>query len=212
MNVEEALPATESERRGIADLLAGLDESEWAAESLCAGWTVRDVAAHLTLATRMTMVGAVLGLVRARGNLDRLIADSAVQHARETTPDGLVAQLREHATSTRRPPGTKVWDPLVDLLVHGQDIARPLGRERAMPLDRTVGGLTHVWSTWTYGTLKRFAGLRFAATDADWSAGEGTDLVTGPASELLLLSTGRRIGLDGLTGAGVPEARRRLDA
>lgn len=211
MNVEEARPATEVERRGIADLLAGLNETEWSTPSLCPGWTVRDVAAHLTLTTRMTMVGAVFGLLRSRGDLHRLIANSARQHSRETTPQDLVAQLREHATSAHRPPGTKVWDPLVDLLVHGQDITRPLGRERAMPLDSAVGGLTHVWSVPGYGTPKRFAGLRFVAADADWSGGEGDDVV-GPVSELLLLSTGRRISLDGLAGPGLPETRRRVAA
>lgn len=211
MDVEDALAATASERRAVADLLEGLDGPDWATPSLCAGWTVRDVAAHLVVATQLTLVSAVVGLVRARGNLDRLIADSARRHAAATAPAELVAQLRENATSPRRPPGASVWDPLTDVLVHGQDIARPLGRAHPMPLDTTLAALAYAWSGSAYGTPKRFAGLRFAATDADWSAGEGPE-VTGPAGELLLVSTGRPAALDGVSGPGVEEARRRLAA
>jgi uncharacterized protein (TIGR03083 family) len=35
------------QRRRLGELVAGLDDTEWAAESRCAGWTVRDVIAHL---------------------------------------------------------------------------------------------------------------------------------------------------------------------
>lgn len=212
MDEDEALPATRIERLAVADLLDGLGPGEWERASLCAGWTVHDVAAHLTWVTRLSLRSAVVGLVRARGDLDRLIAGSAGERAARYAPEELVGQLRETAASPRRPPGTTVWDPLVDVLVHGQDVARPLGRELVMPQRPVLGALTHVWSTSAYGTPKRFAGLRFRATDADWSAGRGDHEVSGPAGDLLLLSTGRAAALGAVQGSGKGEARRRLDA
>jgi hypothetical protein len=40
---------TEAERLSFADLLEGLSDEQWDAPSLCAGWTVRHVPAHLTV-------------------------------------------------------------------------------------------------------------------------------------------------------------------
>jgi hypothetical protein len=80
-----------------------------------------------------------------------------------------------------------------------------------MPPERVQPALEHVWSSSFYGARKRFAGLRFVATDVDWSAGEGAE-VRGPSGELLLLLTGRPAGLDGLDGPGAAEAATRLKA
>ncbi len=132
----------------------------------------------------------MLGVLRARGDIHKMIGDAARRRAAEFTPAELVAQLRATAGSARRPLGAQPPDPLVDILVHGQDIARPLGRARPMPPDRVQPALEHVWSSSFYGARKRFAGLRFVATDVDWSVGEGAE-VRGPSGELLLLLTGR---------------------
>jgi uncharacterized protein (TIGR03083 family) len=128
---------------------------------------------------------------------------------RRATPPELVAQLRETAGSPHRPPGTKVQDPLVDVLVHGQDIARPLGRTRVIPLDRAEVALGYVWSSSFYGVRKRFRGLRLVATDLDWAAGDGPE-VRGAAAELLLAATGRPAGLPALSGPGRDEAAARV--
>jgi uncharacterized protein (TIGR03083 family) len=201
--------AVEAERRDLADLLDRLAPADWEVGSLCPDWTVRDVVAHLTLATRLSKRAAVLGVVRARGDVNRMIHDAARRRAAEFEPAELVAQLRATAGSARRPFGTRPPDPLVDLLVHGQDIARPLGRTRPMPVVRVRPALEHVWSSSFYGARRRFAGLRLVATDLAWSAGEGPE-VRGPGGELLLVLTGRRAGLDGLDGPGVAEAAARL--
>jgi uncharacterized protein (TIGR03083 family) len=206
----DLVPALADERVGLADQLAGRADGEWAAGSLCPAWTTRDVLAHLTLTTRLTTLAAIGGMLRARGNIDRMIGDSARSRARAYPPAELIAQLRETAESTRRPPGTQIWDPLVDVLVHGQDILRPLGHVRTMPLDRVVPALDHVWSSSFYAPAKRLGGLRFVATDTEWSAGEGDREVRAPAGELLLVTTGRPAGLAGAEGPGVEEASARL--
>ena len=70
---------------------------------MCAGWRVRDVAAHLTLA-HMGMLPAVLAMLRARGNLNRMIRDTAVRQAR--LPAGQYAVLlRGMAGSRTTAPG-----------------------------------------------------------------------------------------------------------
>ncbi|WP_219825500.1 maleylpyruvate isomerase family mycothiol-dependent enzyme [Nonomuraea typhae] len=199
----------EAERLSLAGLLGTLTRDEWAAPSLCPGWSVRDVVAHLTLADR-EFTRTALRVLRARGDFDRVTGDMARERARKYSPAELVAQFRETAGRPRRFPMSGALDPLTDILVHAQDIARPLGRDHPMPLDRALPALHHVWSSVFYGTRKRFTGLRLSATDAAWSAGDGPLTIRGPVAGLLLLSTGRRAALPGLTGDGLREATARL--
>lgn len=206
----QMLSDVRAERLDLADLLDTLDDREWRAQSLCAGWTVRDVVAHLTLADR-EFTATVLRVIRARGDFDRVTADMARERALRYSPAELVAQLRETAGQPRRFPMSGPLDPLVDILVHGQDIARPLGRRREMAAGRVAPALDYVWSSSFYGRPeKRFGGLRFVATDAGWSAGGGQREIRGPVGDVLLLATGRTAGLAGLTGPGVEEAAARL--
>lgn len=180
-----------AERLDLADFLEELTPEEWSRDSLCADWSVREVAAHLTTAD--TLGATLAGLVRARGDWDRMNADAAVAHAARHTPRELVAQLRAFAESPRRSPGAAPIDPLADIIVHGQDIARPLGRTRTAPTDQVVACLDHIVASRFYGARKRLRGLRLTATDADWTHGTGPERVEAPALDLLLLATGRRL-------------------
>ncbi|MBA8955006.1 maleylpyruvate isomerase family mycothiol-dependent enzyme [Actinomadura namibiensis] len=180
-----------AERLDFADLLDDLGPREWDVPSLCPGWTVRDVAAHLTLSTRTTLPLVLWRAVRARGDWNRMTADLARERAAAFPPAALVAQIRETAGSARRAPDAGPLDPLVDVLVHGQDIARPLGRVREMPVEPAIAGLEHVLPSRFYGARQRMRGTRLVATDADWSAGEGPAEMRAPAGDLLLWATGR---------------------
>lgn len=202
MDRDEILAWVKAERLSLADFLDDLDDHEWQAASLCPGWTVHDVAAHLTLSTRATLLGTIKGMIRARGDWNRMEADLARERAVRFGPGELIAQLRETAGSARRAPLSSPLDPLVDVLVHGQDVARPLGRKRETPAEQTVAALEHVLASRFYGARKRLLGTRLVATDQEWSAGEGPDEVRGPAGELLLLATGRAAGLAGVSGPG----------
>ena len=73
---------TRAERLGLADFLDDLDDHEWTAESLCPGWTVLDVLAHLTLSTRVTLGATIAGIVRARGDWNRMTERMARERAR----------------------------------------------------------------------------------------------------------------------------------
>ncbi|WP_280315887.1 maleylpyruvate isomerase family mycothiol-dependent enzyme [Nocardia abscessus] len=203
MDLDKIMMWTRAERLGVADFLDELDDHEWAADSLCPGWTVHDVSAHLTLSNRVTLGATIVGVVRARGDWNRMTERMARDRASRYTPAELIAQLREGAGWTRRAPGAGPLDPLVDTMIHGQDIARPLGRRRDMPAEQAVVALEHVLRSPFYGSKKRLRGVRVVATDAEWSAGTGTEKIHGPLSDLLLLATGRAAGLAGVTGTGV---------
>jgi uncharacterized protein (TIGR03083 family) len=203
----EIHPHVAAARRALADLLDTLDPAAWATPSLCARWTVRDVVAHLTLSTETRSLPTLLAVARARGDLDGVFERDARARAAEE-PAHLVARLRAAAGSRHRLRLSSPVDPLNDLLVHGQDIARPLGIDHPVRRDRVLLVLDTVWATRMYGASRRFAGLRVVATDADWATGEGPE-VHGPVAELLLVATGRAAGLAALGGPGAAEAVRR---
>jgi len=99
-------------------------------------------------------------------------------------------------------------EPLIDILVHGQDIAIPLARPRPVPAPAAATAATRVWSMrWPFAAQRKLRGLRLVATDHPWSAGQGR-LVEGPMAAILLLVTGRRAALLQLSGPGVAEIER----
>jgi uncharacterized protein (TIGR03083 family) len=191
MDAEASWQAIAAQRRSLADLLESLSPEEWEAPSLCAGWRVRDVAAHVAMAPQVPSLASMLADgVRARGSFHRLNHDVAVRHAARPTAH-LVAELREHADSRRLPVVTNYRNILFDVLVHVQDIAVPLGRRQPMPLDAARAGAERVWSMgWPFWARRRLRGVRLVATDVDWSVGTGTE-VRRPIEGLLLLLTGR---------------------
>ena len=208
MNRDEVWRAIDQERLGLADLFDDLSAAEWETPSLCGGWRVRDVAAHLTLA-QLGPLPAALATLRARGNINRMIRDTAVRQAR--LPVGQYgAMLRGMAGSRRKAPGVTDLEPLIDVLVHGQDIAIPLARTRPMPTRAAAAAADRVWpNLWPFRAGRKLAGFRLAATDHPWSAGEGPP-VEGPIAAILLLLTGRRAALAQLSGAGVLELEARM--
>jgi uncharacterized protein (TIGR03083 family) len=210
MNRDESWRVIAEHRLALAALLEPLTEAEWETPSLCAGWRVRDVAAHIALAPQPPGIGSMIADgVRARGRFHRLNHDVSVRHADTRPAERLVAELREHAASRRLPAVTNYRNILFDILVHGQDIAIPLGRELAMPRDAAIAGATRVWTMgWPFWARRRLRGVRLVAVDADWSVGSGAE-VSGPIDALLLLLTGRaEAAQPKLTGPGVPTALR----
>jgi len=189
----------DSERAATADLLAGLTDVEWTYPSLCEGWTVREVAAHLSLAPRMK-IGKTLGaFVRARGSFNQMVDQTARAEARRPT-DELVAELRGIVGSRKLAPGQSLKNALMDVMVHSQDITLPLGVERHMPVEAAVVAADDLWRIgFPFHARRRFAGHRLVATDADWSAGEGAE-IRGPIEALVMLLAGRTATIPQLTG------------
>src|SRR5512132_138067 len=125
MDTEESWAVIASQRRTLADLLDRLSDEQWESPSLCDGWRVRDVAAHVSMVALPPSPAAMLReAVRARGDFHRLNHDMAVRAARRPVAD-IAAALRQHADSRRLPVVTNCRNVLFDVLVHGQDIALP---------------------------------------------------------------------------------------
>lgn len=197
----------DEQRASLADLLAGLSPEEWEAPTRCGDWRVRDVAAHLTIAARLTHRAVVAEFVRARGNFDRMIHDSAVREA-ELPVAEIVANLRSIIGSRRLAPTTSPREPLLDILVHGQDIALALGRTREMPPDAARDAADRAWTMRVPPRPWPLPKARLVATDITWTRGAGEE-VRAPIAALLLLVTGRpeaarqwceRVGAEGVTG------------
>jgi uncharacterized protein (TIGR03083 family) len=203
MNAEDSWRVIEAERLSLADLLEDLSPAQWEAPSLCDGWRVRDVAAHVAMAPQVPSVPSMVAdAVRARGRFDRLNHDVAVRHACRPV-ERIVAEIRDHARSRRLPIVTNYRNILFDILVHGQDIAIPLGIPLAMRPDAARAGADRVWTMgWPFWARHRLRGFRLTATDVSWSVGDGPD-VSGPIDALLLLLTGRPSALPRLGGDGL---------
>jgi uncharacterized protein (TIGR03083 family) len=201
MDLDDVWCTIDAERASLADLLDDLSPAEWEVPSLCAAWRVRDVAAHLTLA-QMGPWPATVAAVRARGSFDRMIRDTALRVG--PLPDAEYARrIRAMVGSRRRAPFVSPIEPLTDVLVHGQDIAVPLGRERPVPPAAAAVAARRVWDTgFPFRARRRLAGLRLRATDGDLVLGAGAP-VEGTTGDLLLLLTGRTATVHRLSGEGV---------
>lgn len=123
-----------AERRELADLLAGLRDEDWDSPSLCDGWRVREVVAHLTMPYRYSVAQILLGLVRNRGDFNKLADRAARQDVEELTADELVAVLRANAYHPWKPPGGGLVGALSHDVIHGLDITVALGLDRRVPL------------------------------------------------------------------------------
>ena len=212
MDREESWRIIEAQRLSLAELLEGLSEQQWETPSLCGGWRVRDVAAHIAMAPQVPGISSMVAdTVRARGSFNRLNHDVAVRHAARPVAQ-IVAKLRQYAGSRRLPLLTNYQNILFDTLVHGQDIALPLGLRRGMPVDAARAGATRVWTMgWPFWAQRKLRGFRLTCTDIAWTVGDGTQ-ICGPIDALLLLLTGRPAALPRLTGDGVPGLTARLAA
>jgi len=178
----------DTERAWLADLLETLPENAWSHDSLCQGWTVRDVGAHLAMAQARVRDIAWPAL-RTGFRYNAMIRYAAVRSP--LTHQQIVATLRGFVGSRRRAPLVSDAEPLLDILVHTQDVCLPLGIEHAMPVDAAVVAANRVLSL--RGPMRLWdapRGLRLVATDADWAFGDGT-VVEGPIQSHLLRLTGR---------------------
>jgi uncharacterized protein (TIGR03083 family) len=189
------------ERRTLAGTLATLTPEQWEAQSLCDAWTVRDVAAHLVMPLVTPLWTFGLAMVRSRGDFDsanvRLTRRTCLRHGHR-----LPEMLVEHAAGTFTPPGHGPLAPLTDVLVHGEDIRRPLHIDYAIPEQRQRAVLDFLVSSSSASMFSaQTENLRWQATDLDWGHGTGP-IVEGPAAALMLVLTGRRVALTDTTGAG----------
>lgn len=198
-----------NERRALADVFDKLTPAQLRTPSLCDGWTVHDIAAHLIMPLETRIPTVALSLVAARGDFDKANLKLTRRHATRSIIE-LVDSLRRNAGHRFKPPGVGPEAPLTELLLHGQDIRRPLGIDREFSEERITTSLCFLTETKYRGFVPkgRLDGLAFEATDLDWSYGTGAT-VCGPAEALLVAISGRSASLGDLTGDGVAVLQER---
>jgi uncharacterized protein (TIGR03083 family) len=159
------------QRRRLASTLAGLDDAQWAAESRCAGWSVKDVVAHLVSTNQFWTFS--IGAGRA-GEPTRFLAtfdpvrspEALVDATRSQSPGEVLAAFvdgTEQLAAAIDGLGDDDWDGLVgeappgrvplrgvvlhalwDGWVHERDVVLPLGLPAVEEADEVLGSLAYV--------------------------------------------------------------------
>lgn len=205
----EAFSQLDAARARLVELVADLDEDQWNADSLCAGWRVRDVASHVWSGSNLKVGKVLVGMLKARFDFDTFNAKAARELGDRPTAE-IVQGLRDVVGSRKLPPTVSAQQFLVDAVIHTFDIAWPLGLD--VPLEdhqlRAVLDKAVVLGD-PFGCRERAEGMRLVDADLDWSYGSGPEL-RGPGVAILMGIAGRAPALDQLEGEGVEVLRSRL--
>lgn len=155
----------------------------------------------------LTKRGFAGELIRAGFNVDRIM-ERQVAAGRSRAPTELLAALRTSMNSTVSPPLPTI-SRIVEIVVHGEDIRRPLGLQHTYCLEHVGAAVTYVAADRFSGGKRRLAGLRLIGPDAGFVVGDGLE-IEGPAVSMLLAACGRGVALPELSGPGVDELGRRI--
>ena len=200
-------PTIHAERKALAADLDGITNRDWDTPSLCDGWTVRDVVAHMTAATKLNGP-KFFGKLTGSGFSFEKVQAKGIAAERGASPADTLARFTAQIDSSGRPPGP-VDTMLGETIVHSEDIRRPLGLQHDYPTDAVVRVANFFkGSNLIIGSKRRIAGLTIKATDVDWQIGDGP-VVEGQMLDLLLAMTGRKAVLDALDGDGLQNLRSR---
>jgi uncharacterized protein (TIGR03083 family) len=196
-----------AERAALAADLADLTGQQWATPSLCTGFTVRQVLAHLTAGASLNPVRWLAGVIRCRFDFDKQVA-MRLDEQLGATPAETLALFRRVVTSTVKAPVPAVA-MLGETIVHGEDIRRPLGVHRDYPITTLTQLATYYQgSDLVVPAKKRIAGLQLQASDGPFATGSGP-LVSGSTLALIMAMTGRVTYCDELGGDGAATLRAR---
>ncbi len=181
-----------AQRGDLAEILTGLPAAGWEVPSLCAGWRVREVVAHITMPFRYSPARFMTELARSAGRFGRMADRCARRDARQPIGE-LTAALRDNVRNPWQPPGGGLTAALTHDLIHGLDITVPLGLDQPILAERLQPVLDSVTSP---RAARHFgadlAGVELRADDLDWSFGTGVPL-SAPARHLALVVCGRKL-------------------
>ncbi|MGZ8766620.1 MAG: maleylpyruvate isomerase family mycothiol-dependent enzyme [Acidimicrobiia bacterium] len=201
----DLMPMIHAERRLLADDLVLLEPNQWGQSTWCDKWNVQELVGHLVAAASITAPHFLVGFIKTGFSFDRFV-DKDLRQFANGDPREVLQRFRGIITSTRKPPGPS-YVALGEIMVHGEDIRRPLGQTCEHPAEHltTLAEMYKKTGAPLHGK-RRTAGLRFVATDTEWSSGDGPE-VRGPTMSLILAMVGRRGALDDLEGPGVDTLR-----
>lgn len=190
ITADSVWPIVHAERRALAADLEGLSDEQWATPSLCSGWDVHDVVAHLVDSAKTGRLSFIRRLIAARFDFDR-DNDAGIVRERREDPRQTRAALVAVADLTRTPPAN-LATRLVEAFVHGEDIRRPLGIEAVYPTPAVLTALEYQLRTSTSmgGGRERARDVRLVVEESGIVLGNGVE-VRGSAIDLLLAVSGR---------------------
>jgi uncharacterized protein (TIGR03083 family) len=204
MAPDDLMPMIAAERRTFADLLAGLAEPDWDAPSLCTGWRVREVVAHMTMPFRYSPPRFLAELARSRGNFTRM-SDRVARRDAQAPIGTLLDGWRSNEDKRWKPPGGGLKGALTHDVVHGLDITVPLGIDHPVGEPALRAVLDHATTPLSLKSMGLdLTGTRLEADDLDWTYGDGEPL-RGEARHLLMVLMDRRLPAGLLTGAASPQ-------
>jgi uncharacterized protein (TIGR03083 family) len=206
---DQIFAATAQERRRIADLIDDLDEAQLATPSLCAGWDVKTVGAHLASYLAEGSLRVIWLGVR-RGGPDRAIDELARRRAQLPASE-IAENLRDLADHRYWRPPPVAPGLLAEVLAHSGDMRIPLRLPFEPDPQVTATALDFLTGPVPIGLvpLRRLRGIRLQATDIDRAWGRGQE-IRGRSAELLMATVGRTAVLDGLDGPGLELLRQRI--
>lgn len=191
------------ERMALANDLALIKEAQWSTPSLCVGLTVREVLAHLTVSGAVSGLRWFAGVLRARFDFDKQV-DDRLREQLGASPSETLRRFQATIGSRISPPLPRLA-LLGEMVVHGEDIRRPLGLSRDYPISALAALLRYYAGTdQVVIAKKRVRGLRLEAVDTGIIIGEGAT-VCGNTLALIMAMTGRSTYCDELSGSGVAE-------
>lgn len=196
------------QRHLLAHELGNLPPEQWETPSLCAGLSVREVLAHLTVSGALNPLQWFAGVARCRFDFDAQV-DLQLRRQLGANPEETLARFQDVAGSTTKPP-LPVVAVLGEVLVHGEDIRRPLGITTTPPAALSMAvAKYYLGSDLMLPGRTRAKGLHFAAVDSPLDHGDGA-LIAGPTLSLVMALTGRSSHLEDLHGPGVAVLRSRI--
>ncbi|MER7009593.1 maleylpyruvate isomerase family mycothiol-dependent enzyme [Dactylosporangium sp. NPDC000555] len=204
INDQQIYTWTSRNRLMIVDVFKSLDDADWNAPTLCSGWTVRHMAAHLAQPMIASFPRFFFTAMRYRGDTNKTV-DHFTRRLARTPPTQLITILREHATDKVSPPRVGPMGPFAETCLHLRDIARPLGLTVDVPIEHWRTLLDYLVSPAVARALApagRLNGLTLAATDTDWVTGHGPE-VRGPIEALAMATAGRPAAVADLQGPGL---------
>jgi uncharacterized protein (TIGR03083 family) len=191
--------AIAAERTDLVAVLRNLSAEDWDRTTLCEGWRVRELVAHLVMPYRYSTVRFLKEMVKSRGNFNRLADRRARADAVELTPNELTDTLEANIHHQWKPPGGGYEGALSHDVIHGLDVTVALGIDRHVPLDRLQLVLAGAGAKQLNYFGVDLTGVQLQADDLDWTLGTGRP-VTGSAQDLLLVICGRALPPGRLNG------------
>lgn len=207
MKTQETWKYIHSERMQMAETLDSLSPGQWDVASWCEGWSIRDVVGHIVAAAEQTPLNFYRELMSAGFKFDVFTQRGASRLA-QNDPVELIRRLRARTTTTNHPPAP-VMAMLGEIIVHGEDIRRPLGLIHRSP-EAALVAVADSWKNTNLliGSKRRISGVELRANEVDWRHGTGP-LVSGPLQSLILAMTGRKGSHQDLSGEGLSILERR---